>query len=215
MPEQNSVRRTAAPLVRAVLSVGEVAKRSGLAVSAIHFYEAQGFIKSTRTAGNQRRYPRIMLRRVAFIRASQRVGIPLARIKAALDTLPERRTPTPRDWARLSAAWCRDLDERISALQDLRDRLTGYVAQAGSLAGAPVLAAAGAFALSSAQRGLSTPARNIRRRAVRVEGSMTFGDGRIVPITADGLLRPLELALRASSWAIVLLAAAMAVARLT
>ena len=93
--------------------------------------------------------------------------------------------------------------------------LTGYVAQAGSLAVAPVLAAAGAFALSSAQRGLSTPARNIRRRAVRVEGSITFGDGRIVPITADGLLRPLEVALRASSWAIVLLAAAMAVARLT
>jgi hypothetical protein len=93
--------------------------------------------------------------------------------------------------------------------------LTGYVAQAGSLAVAPVLAAAGAFALSSAQRRLSTPARNIRRRAVRVEGSITFGDGRIVPITADGLLSPLELALRASSWAIVLLAAAMAVARLT
>jgi len=93
--------------------------------------------------------------------------------------------------------------------------LTGYVAQAGSLAVAPVLAAGGAFALSAAQRGLSTPARDIRRRAVRVEGSMTFGDGRIVPITADGLLRPLELALRASSWAIVLLAAAMAVARLT
>jgi hypothetical protein len=93
--------------------------------------------------------------------------------------------------------------------------LTGYVAQAGSLAVAPVLAAAGAFALSSAQRWLSTPARNIRRRAVRVEGSIAFGDGRIVPITADELLRPLELALRASSWAIVLLAAAMAVARLT
>ena len=93
--------------------------------------------------------------------------------------------------------------------------LTGYVAQAGSLAVAPVLAAAGAFALSSAQRGLSTPARNIRRRAVRVEGSITYGDGRIEPITADGLLRPLELALRAGSWAIVLLAAAMAVARLT
>jgi hypothetical protein len=93
--------------------------------------------------------------------------------------------------------------------------LTGYVAQAGSLAVAPVLAAAGAFALSSAQRRLSTPARNIRRRAVRVEGTITFGDGRIVPITADGLLSPLELALRASSWAIVLLAAAMAVARLT
>ena len=93
--------------------------------------------------------------------------------------------------------------------------LTGYVAQVGSLAVAPVLAATGAFALSAAQRRLSTPARNIRRRAVRVEGSITFGDGRIVPITADGLLRPLELALRATSWAIVLLAAAMAVAALT
>ena len=93
--------------------------------------------------------------------------------------------------------------------------LTGYVAQVGSLAVAPVLAAAGAFALSAAQRRLSTPARNIRRRAVRVEGSITFGDGRILPITADGLLRPLELALRATSWAIVLLAAAMAVAALT
>jgi hypothetical protein len=93
--------------------------------------------------------------------------------------------------------------------------LTGYVAQAGSLAVAPILAAGGAFALSAAQRGLSTPARNIRRRAVRIEGSITFGDGRIVPITADELLRPLELALRATSWAIVLLAAAMAVARLT
>ena len=93
--------------------------------------------------------------------------------------------------------------------------LSGYVAQVGSLAVAPVLAAAGAFALSAAQRRLSTPARNIRRRAVRVEGSITFGDGRIVPITADGLLSPLELALRATSWAIVLLAAAMAVAALT
>jgi hypothetical protein len=93
--------------------------------------------------------------------------------------------------------------------------LTGYVAQTGSLAVAPVLAAAGAFALSAAQRRLSTPARNIRRRAVRVEGTITFGDGRIEPITADGLLRPLELALRAGSWAIVLLAAALAVARLT
>jgi hypothetical protein len=93
--------------------------------------------------------------------------------------------------------------------------LTGYVAQAATLAVAPVLAAAGAFALSAAQRRLSTPARNIRRRAVRVEGSITFADGRRTPITADSLIRPLELALRAASWAIILLAAAMAVARLT
>ena len=93
--------------------------------------------------------------------------------------------------------------------------LTAYVAQTGTLAVAPVLAALGAFALSAAQRRLSTPARNIRRRAVRVDGSITFADGRTVPITADGLLRPLELALRAASWAIVLLAAALAVARLS
>jgi hypothetical protein len=93
--------------------------------------------------------------------------------------------------------------------------LTAYVAQTGTLAVAPVLAAAGAFALSTAQRRLSTPARNIRRRAVRVEGSITFGDGRIVPVTTDSLLRPLEQALRAASWAIVLLAAALAVARLS
>ena len=109
------------------ITVGQLAARSGATVSALHFYEARGLISARRTPGNQRRYPRVMLRRVAFIRASQRVGIPLAEIKAALDTLPARRTPTARDWARLSAAWCRDLDERISALQDLRDRLTGCI----------------------------------------------------------------------------------------
>jgi hypothetical protein len=93
--------------------------------------------------------------------------------------------------------------------------LTAYVAQAGTLALAPVLAAGGAFALSAAQRRLSTPARNIRRRAQRVEGSITFGDGRTVPITMEALLQPLERALRAASWAIILLAAALAVSRLT
>jgi len=93
--------------------------------------------------------------------------------------------------------------------------LTAYTAQTGGLAVAPVLAAAGAFALSAAQRELSTPARNIRRRAERVEGRVIFADGRIVPVTAQGLLEPLERALRAASWAIMLLAAALAVARLT
>jgi hypothetical protein len=92
--------------------------------------------------------------------------------------------------------------------------LTAYVAQTGTLALAPVMAASGAFALSVAQRRLSTPARNIRRRAQRVEGSITFGDGRIEPVTAEALLQPLERALRATSWAIILLAAALAVARL-
>jgi hypothetical protein len=92
--------------------------------------------------------------------------------------------------------------------------LTAYVAQTGTLALAPVLAAAGAFALSAAQRRLSTPARNIRRRAQRVEGTITYSDGRTEPVTADALLQPLERALRAASWAIILLAAALAVARL-
>jgi MerR family redox-sensitive transcriptional activator SoxR len=96
-------------------------------VSALHFYEAKGLISARRTAGNQRRYPRVALRRVAFIRASQRLGIPLAQIKGALDTLPAGRTPTPADWARLSAAWRQDLDDRISELQDLRDRLAGCI----------------------------------------------------------------------------------------
>jgi hypothetical protein len=93
--------------------------------------------------------------------------------------------------------------------------LTAYTAQTGTLAAAPVVAAAGAFALSAAQRQLSTPARNIRRRAEQVEGRVIFADGRIVPVTAEGLLEPLERALRATSWAIMLLAAALAVARLT
>jgi MerR family redox-sensitive transcriptional activator SoxR len=109
------------------LTVGQLGARSGVAVSALHFYEAQGLITSRRTSGNQRRYPRDTLRRVAFIRASQRVGIPLRTIKEALDRLGDRRTPTREDWARLSAAWRRDLDDRIAQLQRLRDRLTGCI----------------------------------------------------------------------------------------
>jgi len=93
--------------------------------------------------------------------------------------------------------------------------LTAYVAQTGTLALAPVLAAAGAYALSAAQRQLSTPARNIRRRAHRVEGTINYADGRTEQVTGDTLLQPLERALRAASWAIILLAAALAVARLT
>jgi MerR family transcriptional regulator, redox-sensitive transcriptional activator SoxR len=109
------------------LTVGQLSARSGAAVSALHFYEARGLIASRRTAGNQRRYPRHMLRRVAFIRASQRVGLPLATIKQALDQLGDSRTPTRRDWARLSAAWRDDLDARIAQLQRLRDNLTGCI----------------------------------------------------------------------------------------
>ncbi|BBZ30096.1 redox-sensitive transcriptional activator SoxR [Mycolicibacterium madagascariense] len=109
------------------LTPGELSQRSGVAVSALHFYEREGLIVSRRTSGNQRRYARETLRRVAFIRMSQRLGIPLARIRDALATLPSDRIPTSRDWARLSAGWRADLDERILHLQRLRDNLTGCI----------------------------------------------------------------------------------------
>ncbi|MBA9006383.1 redox-sensitive transcriptional activator SoxR [Thermomonospora cellulosilytica] len=112
---------------RSELTVGQLSRRSGVAVSALHFYEAKGLIRSRRTAGNQRRFSRDTLRRVAFIRVSQRVGIPLAEIREALARLPEERTPTVEDWAALSEAWRRKLDERIAQLQRLRDDLTGCI----------------------------------------------------------------------------------------
>lgn len=118
---------TSIPAAVSELTIGQLSARSGVALSALRFYEDQGLIASRRTAGNQRRYPRAMLRRVAFIRASQRVGIPLGRIKDALDELPANRTPTPGDWARLSAEWRADLDDRIDQLQRLRDRLVGCI----------------------------------------------------------------------------------------
>ena len=105
------------------LTVGEVAQRSGTTVSALHFYEAKGLIHSQRTAGNQRRYSRDMLRRIAIIRAAQRVGMPLASIRDALASLPEARTPTRRDWTRLSAIWREELDIRIQQLIQMRDTL--------------------------------------------------------------------------------------------
>jgi len=111
----------------AELTPGEMAHRSGVAVSALHFYEREGLIHSRRTSGNQRRYPRETLRRVAFIRMSQRLGIPLARIRDALSTLPTNRVPTSKDWARLSAGWREDIDERILHLQRLRDNLAGCI----------------------------------------------------------------------------------------
>lgn len=109
------------------LTVGQLAERSGVAVSALHFYESKGLISSRRTAGNQRRYTRDTLRRVAFIRVSQRVGIPLSTIREALSRLPEERTPTRGDWARLSASWRTELDARIRQLQQLRDDLTDCI----------------------------------------------------------------------------------------
>ncbi len=109
------------------LTVGQLSARSGAAVSALHFYEAKGLISSRRTSGNQRRYTRDALRRVAFVRAAQRVGIPLASIRDALAQLPEERTPTREDWARLSEAWRAELDERITRLGRLRDHLTDCI----------------------------------------------------------------------------------------
>lgn len=109
------------------LTPGEMSVRSGVAVSALHFYEREGLIASRRTTGNQRRYSRETLRRVAFIRMSQRLGIPLSRIRDALSTLPSDRVPTSKDWARLSAGWRQDIDDRIVHLQRLRDNLTGCI----------------------------------------------------------------------------------------
>lgn len=106
------------------LTIGEVAVRSGVAASAVRFYEAEGLLISSRTSGNQRRYERAVLRRIALIQAGRAAGIPLAEIRAALESLPRGRTPTRRDWERLSSRWRDDLDARIRTLVALRDRLT-------------------------------------------------------------------------------------------
>jgi MerR family redox-sensitive transcriptional activator SoxR len=109
------------------LSVGEVAKRSGVAVSTLHYYEAEGLIRSWRNAGNQRRYSREVLRRVAVIKVAQRTGIPLASIRKALATLPNGRTPNAQDWMKLSTKWKAELDARIAELTRLRDDLAGCI----------------------------------------------------------------------------------------
>jgi MerR family redox-sensitive transcriptional activator SoxR len=109
--------------VKHVLAIGAVARRSGLPVSTLHFYEAEGLIQSWRTAGNQRRFPRDVLRRIAVIRVAQQAGIPLAAIREALKALPSWRTPTVGDWAKLSTDWRAELDARIRRLTELRDQL--------------------------------------------------------------------------------------------
>ena len=106
------------------LTIGEVSTRSGVAPSALRFYERRGLIASARTDGNQRRYERAVLRRIAFIQAGRAAGISLKQIGAALETLPRNRTPSRRDWERLSNRWREDLDARIETLQALRERLT-------------------------------------------------------------------------------------------
>lgn len=113
--------------VRVPLSVGEVARRCGVTIATVHFYEGKGLIHGWRSEGNQRRYARDVLRRIAIIKIAQRAGIPLATIKAALDELPSGRVLTAKDWKRLSTIWRDMLTDRIRSLTQLRDQLDGCI----------------------------------------------------------------------------------------
>lgn len=114
-------------MVRKEFTVGEVAARAGVAVSALHFYERKGLIRSHRTSGNQRRYERDVLRRLAIIKLANELGIPLVRVAEAMAMLPAGHEPTKAEWGRLSAAWKGDLDRRITLLTRLRDELEGCI----------------------------------------------------------------------------------------
>jgi MerR family redox-sensitive transcriptional activator SoxR len=109
------------------LTIGLLAERTGVAASALRYYEAEGLIHATRTSGGQRRYTRATLRRVSFIRVAQQVGLRLEEIREALASLPESRTPTEKDWERLSRSWRPRLDAQIALLERLRDRLDGCI----------------------------------------------------------------------------------------
>ena len=121
------VAATAGHPLPPLLTIGQLAERSGVATSALRFYESEGLITAQRTAGNQRRYARATLRRVAFVRAAQQVGLSLEEIQVALGTLPQERTPTKADWERLSASWRPRIDAQIRALEELRDKLTSCI----------------------------------------------------------------------------------------
>lgn len=110
-----------------LLTVGQLAERAGLAPSAVRYYESEGLITAQRTEGGQRRFPRSALRRAAFIRAAQKVGLTLDQIRESLDELPDGRTPNRADWERLSRSWRPILDRRIAELQELRDQLTSCI----------------------------------------------------------------------------------------
>ncbi len=110
-----------------LLTIGQIAERAGLATSAIRFYEARGLLHPIRTSGNQRRYEQAVLRRLAFIKTAQRVGLTLDEVSEALALLPDGRTPTKADWTRLSRAWRVRLDEQIDRIERLRDKLDGCV----------------------------------------------------------------------------------------
>jgi MerR family redox-sensitive transcriptional activator SoxR len=155
-----------------LLTIGDFAARSGVAQSALRYYEKEGLIRSSRTGGNQRRYQRSELRRVAFIRIAQQVGVSLDELREALASLPENRTPTKADWTRLSARWRRRLDDKILLMERLRDQLTGCIGcgclsmqrcklvnpadwQAGTGSGARVLLAGPPNARSGQQQDLA------------------------------------------------------------
>lgn len=113
--------------LKKTLSVGEVSKRCGVKISALHFYEKKGLINSGRNSGNQRRYSRDVLRRVSIIKAAQQVGVQLDKIKEAFENLPNNRTPTKQDWERLASLWQSGLTQKIQYLERLRDYLTGCI----------------------------------------------------------------------------------------
>lgn len=110
-----------------LLPIGEVARRSGISAPTLRFYETEGIVESRRSPGGRRQYPRSVLRRLAFVRAAQSVGLSLEEIRDALATLPSRGAPTEADWARLSASWRPRLDEQIAALEALREGLEGCI----------------------------------------------------------------------------------------
>jgi len=124
MPKK--IAETAKPAGPPLLSVGELAQRAGVAVSTLHFYEAEGLIRSMRTQANHRRYPRGMLRRVAIIKVAQKAGIPLKEIAEALDALPDGK-PTVADWRTMASRWRASLDDRISRLTRLRDQMSDCI----------------------------------------------------------------------------------------
>lgn len=110
-----------------LLTIGETAKRCGVATSTLRFYESEQLIQSFRGPGNQRRYHRSMLRRISLIKVAQSLGLSLKEIGAALDTLPDKRTPTQTDWEKLSRHWRDQLDQRITSLQKMREQLSGCI----------------------------------------------------------------------------------------
>ncbi len=115
------------PMTTEELTIGEVSERTGVAASALRFYEAEGLLQASRSEGGQRRYARDVIRRVSFIRVAQEVGLSLREVRDALASLPRNRTPNQRDWERLSASWRPRLDHQIAVLERLRDRLHGCI----------------------------------------------------------------------------------------